>query len=227
MVVYADILVIVNFIVDYFLLKASAAILHLKPPLLRQLSAAAIGGLSSLYIFAPDFGIFIGGIYRAAVCALMVLCGFGFKSPKCFLRAAGVLTNVVCDIQKWGRWQDEKLLQGRMEKDANGVALEGCGRGCHIAYVDNVKPGERYGIQFRMKGEGSSTVYWQRDRRWDWKLPGTPAVFGEPDAEGWRLGEALVRVPQGANRLALQLGAHQRAGERVVFRDVAVYRLNP
>ena len=143
------------------------------------------------------------------------------------LRAAGVLTNVVCDIQKWGRWQDEKLLQGRMEKDANGVALEGCGRGCHIAYVANVKPGARYGIQFRMKGEGSSTVYWQRDRRWDWKLPGTPAVFGEPDAEGWRLGEALVRVPQGSNRLALQLGAHQRAGERVVFRDVAVYRLNP
>lgn len=96
LVVYADILVIVNFIVDYFLLKASAAILHLKPPLLRQLSAAAIGGLSSLYIFAPDFGIFIGGIYRSAVCAVMVLCGFGFKGAKCFLRAAGVLFLVTC-----------------------------------------------------------------------------------------------------------------------------------
>ena len=96
MVVYADILVIVNFIVDYFLLKASAAILHIKPPLLRQLSAAAIGGLSSLYIFAPDFGIFVGGIYRSAVCAVMVLCGFGFKSTKCFLRAAGVLFLVTC-----------------------------------------------------------------------------------------------------------------------------------
>lgn len=96
LVVYADILVIVNFIVDYFLLKASAAILHIKPPLLRQLSAAAIGGVSSLYIFVPDFGIFIGGIYRSAVCAVMVLCGFGFKGAKCFLRAAGVLFLVTC-----------------------------------------------------------------------------------------------------------------------------------
>lgn len=96
MVVYTDILVILNFIVNYFLLTVSALILHIKSPLLRQLAAAAIGGLSSLYIFAPDLGLTIGALYRAAVCAVTVLCAYGFKSIKRFLRAAGVLFLVTC-----------------------------------------------------------------------------------------------------------------------------------
>ena len=96
MVVYADILVILNLIVDYFLLSACAALLRIKLPVLRQLGGAAAGAVSSLYIFAPNFGIFADLIFRAAVCAVMVLCTFGFRSAKRFLRAAGVLFLVTC-----------------------------------------------------------------------------------------------------------------------------------
>ena len=96
MVVYADILVILNLIVDYFLLSASAAVLRVKLSVFRQLGGAAAGALSSLYIFAPDFGIFIALLFRAAVCAVMVLCAFGFRGIRRFLRAAGVLFLVTC-----------------------------------------------------------------------------------------------------------------------------------
>lgn len=96
MAVYADILVIINLIVDYFLLAASAAVLRIKLSVLRQLGGASIGALSSLYIFAPNFGIFTDLLFRAAVCAVMVLCAFGFRSTKRFLRAAGVLFLVTC-----------------------------------------------------------------------------------------------------------------------------------
>lgn len=96
LVVYADILVILNLIVDYFLLSASAAILRIKLPFWRQLAGAAVGALSSLYIFAPDFGAFIEIIFRTAVCAVMVLCAFGFRSAKRFLRAIGVLFIATC-----------------------------------------------------------------------------------------------------------------------------------
>lgn len=96
MAVYADILVIINLIVDYFLLSASAAVLRIKLSVLRQLAGAAIGALSSLYIFAPSFGIFTDVLFRAAVCAVTVLCAFGFKNIKRFLRAAGVLFLVTC-----------------------------------------------------------------------------------------------------------------------------------
>lgn len=96
MAVYADILVIINLIVDYFLLSAAAAILRVKLPVLRQLGGAAAGAVSSLYMFAPNFGILTDVIFRVAVCAVMVLCAFGFRSTKRFLRAAGVLFLVTC-----------------------------------------------------------------------------------------------------------------------------------
>lgn len=96
MVVYADILVILNLIVDYFLLAATAAILRIKLPVFRQLGGAAAGALSSLYIFAPDLGLFVDVALRAVACAVMVLCAFGFRGVKRFLRAAGVLFLVTC-----------------------------------------------------------------------------------------------------------------------------------
>lgn len=96
MVVYADILVILNMIVDYLLLSVSGAILKNRPSLVRQLAAAAVGGVSSLYIFAPDYGVFVALFYRAAVCCVMVLCAFGLQRTKRFLRGVGVLLLVTC-----------------------------------------------------------------------------------------------------------------------------------
>ena len=45
MVVYADILVILNLIVDYFLLSATAAVLRVMLSIARQLGGAAVGAL--------------------------------------------------------------------------------------------------------------------------------------------------------------------------------------
>lgn len=91
MVVYADILIILNLTVDYMLLLVTGKILKLKPSVIRQTAAAAIGGISSLYIFVPDPGIFIGILVRTGVCALMAFTAFGFKSTVCFLRAFALL----------------------------------------------------------------------------------------------------------------------------------------
>lgn len=96
MVVYADILVILNLIVDYFLLSASAAILRVKLSVFRQLASAAVGAFSSLYIFAPDLGLFFDLVFKAVICAVMVLCAFGFGGAKRFFRSAGVLFLVTC-----------------------------------------------------------------------------------------------------------------------------------
>ncbi|MEE1006031.1 MAG: sigma-E processing peptidase SpoIIGA [Acutalibacteraceae bacterium] len=96
MVVYADILVILNLIVDYFLLSASAAILRVKLSVFRQLASAAVGAFSSLYVFAPDLGLFFDLVFKAVICAVMVLCAFGFGGAKRFFRSAGVLFLVTC-----------------------------------------------------------------------------------------------------------------------------------
>ena len=51
MVIYADILILVNTVIDYFLLRASMRLLKLNCRLLRIIVAAFTGGISSLYIF--------------------------------------------------------------------------------------------------------------------------------------------------------------------------------
>lgn len=96
LVVYADILVLLNMLVDYFLLLVCRRILRQKPPLWRQLGGALVGGLSSLYIFAEQTNMVTDLLVRAAVCVLMTLVSFGFGGKKRFFRACGMLLLVTC-----------------------------------------------------------------------------------------------------------------------------------
>ena len=96
MVVYADILIVLNLIVDYFLIKISNKILGLTPKIWRILLSSLIGALFSLYIFLPNSHILAEGTVRLFMITLMVLACYGFKNVKCFLKATGVLFGVTC-----------------------------------------------------------------------------------------------------------------------------------
>ena len=96
MVIYADILVIINLIVDYFLLLATAKILRKNLSVWRLLLGAAVGGLSSLFIFLPQEPAIANAGFQVLLCGSMVLCVFGFRSVKPFLRASGILILVTC-----------------------------------------------------------------------------------------------------------------------------------
>lgn len=91
MVVYADILILVNFTVDYFLLRLAAHFLHKKPRFLRLILGAAIGGIFSLYIFLPQSVFAVQSAVQIAMCAVLCLATFGFENIKNFLRSAVVL----------------------------------------------------------------------------------------------------------------------------------------
>ena len=83
MEVYADILIAVNFTVDYFLLAFTAKLLRVNCPLWRQLIAA-----SSLMIFLPPLGAVIEFLVRIALCAVIALVCFGFHGARAFIRAS-------------------------------------------------------------------------------------------------------------------------------------------
>ena len=90
MIVYADILIILNLAVDYFLLRAAAFLQHLNPPLWRMLLSSLAGGISSLYIFLPPRGVILDILFRTAVCAAVTFICFGFGKIKRFLCSLGV-----------------------------------------------------------------------------------------------------------------------------------------
>lgn len=91
MVVYADILILVNFIVDYFLLGISSHFLHKKPRLWRLLSGAFAGGLFSLYIFLPQTNFLFEITVHILMCGIMCFITFGAYGAKDFFRCAAVL----------------------------------------------------------------------------------------------------------------------------------------
>ena len=91
LIVYADVLIFLNLIVNYFLLCATCKILNCNVKTLRIILSALLGGISSLYIFLPKLNIFTETLLKTATCSAMVLICFGFKNVKSFLKATGVL----------------------------------------------------------------------------------------------------------------------------------------
>ena len=96
MVVYADILIVLNLIVDYFLLLAAGRLIRTKKGVWRILSGAAVGAVSSMIIFLPQIHIVLEFLLRFVSCVLMALCAYGFHSLKMWLRNSGILFAVSC-----------------------------------------------------------------------------------------------------------------------------------
>ncbi len=96
MVVYADILFVVNLIVDYFLLKITLKILKTSPKPLRIVLSAVTGGLFSFYIFLPPSNFLIEILVHLLMSGTMTFVCVGFKSFKFFSRAIITLFVVTC-----------------------------------------------------------------------------------------------------------------------------------
>lgn len=86
-VIYADILMLVNLIVDYFLLLLCGVILQRKPPFWRTFLGAAAGAISSLYIFFPKSNTFVEIAINLLISSIIVLITFGYHTTKKYLRA--------------------------------------------------------------------------------------------------------------------------------------------
>ncbi len=93
-VVYADVLIGVNILINYFLLLLTGKICCQGYKTLRVVGGAALGGLFSLYIFLPQQSFWLETVSRAAICLLLVFVSFGFYSFKAFLRNAAVFLGV-------------------------------------------------------------------------------------------------------------------------------------
>lgn len=88
-VIYADILIIVNIIVNYLLLRATVAITGCIFSTKRFLLASAMGGAFSLIIFAKNIPPILNTSIKFLFMCLMVFAAFGAKSFKAFMKCCG------------------------------------------------------------------------------------------------------------------------------------------
>lgn len=93
LIVYADVLIFLNLIVNYFLLSICVKILNTKPSLFRILLSSVIGAISSLYIFLPKLNIILETLLKLITCVFMVTVCFGFKK---ILKSVSVLFLITC-----------------------------------------------------------------------------------------------------------------------------------
>ena len=94
--VYADILIIINIIVDYFIIRIVQHFLQLSIETWRILLASFFGGISSLYIFIPQSSLLFEILYRISVCLTLSIILCGFKSIKKTIFACILIFIVTC-----------------------------------------------------------------------------------------------------------------------------------
>ncbi len=90
MVIYADILFILNMIIDYLLINLTLCFIKKQVGLIRQIISSVIGGLSSFYIFFESEIIIIDFAYRLFIALVMMLVLLGFKRIKTTIKATVV-----------------------------------------------------------------------------------------------------------------------------------------
>lgn len=88
MTVYADILILTNFIVDYFLLAVTAKITGGTPPLWRSIAAAFLAAGGTLIIFLPEQNLFVETAVRLLLSIVICLIAFGYKSIRQLIYAS-------------------------------------------------------------------------------------------------------------------------------------------
>lgn len=90
LIVYIDILFILNLFVNYFILLAAEKLCRTDTRFYRRLLSAALGGLYSMSIFI-EINFIISLILRIVFAASMVLAAFGYRNIKRFLRLIAAL----------------------------------------------------------------------------------------------------------------------------------------
>lgn len=89
MVVYVDVLLVVNIIIDYFLLLLARALLRKTVRRRRILLGALLGGAYALVIFLPPLPVWLLVPMHIAACALIILAAFPVHGLRDLLKSVG------------------------------------------------------------------------------------------------------------------------------------------
>lgn len=85
--VYVDILIVTNFIIDYFVLLLTSKLCSLKVKKWRLLVGAIAASLTSLKIFAPELSLMFEILVSVTISLLIVIVTFGFINKIRFFKA--------------------------------------------------------------------------------------------------------------------------------------------
>ncbi len=89
-VIYIDVLLCINLVINFLLLSASAYYLHEDPCVLRLIAGAAVGAVGSLVILLPVMPFVVNMAIKAAIGALTVYAAFEKRPIRQFIKVFAV-----------------------------------------------------------------------------------------------------------------------------------------
>ncbi len=129
-IVYADLLFLVNFSMDFLCFFVTARLLHRPFKILRCIIASAIGGIYSVIILFISMNSILGLIADLGFCALMCLCAYGIKDKRTgeFLLHTTVYFGVSmgtggCMTAMYSLLNRMDLPLGEIEKNPDGISV--------------------------------------------------------------------------------------------------------
>lgn len=84
MIIYLDVLILINLYVTYFQILAVSVFTHRKSVWYRKLSAAGIGAVASLSIFIPQEMVLTLTLLKIFLCALIAFVAFGYTGFRAY-----------------------------------------------------------------------------------------------------------------------------------------------
>lgn len=133
----------------------------------------------------------------------------------------------------WFAWHSAVSSNGVAGVDVGGghgggsaLAVRGSHDGCFVWNLKNARPGDYYAFRVRVKGPAIVSVFPKKGGKdltwWDemGKIYCVPQ--GRPEADGWKLAQALVRIPDGVDEMSFHLGWKQEPDEVTRFDDVVL-----
>lgn len=94
MIVYVDILILVNSVINYYILLLTTKLNKIDYKGFRLIISAFIGAFFSFFIFSPQQNIIIEIIFKIISSICLVLIAFGYKKRKTFLRNLFIMFSV-------------------------------------------------------------------------------------------------------------------------------------
>lgn len=85
-VIYIDILIITNLIINFFLILITSKFMYLKINYIRLIFGEILGAIYSLYILLPDYNFIISFITKLLMSVSIILITFEIKNIKLFIK---------------------------------------------------------------------------------------------------------------------------------------------
>lgn len=138
MILYVDVLLAVNWVIDFLLLHALSRFLSIPRYRWRLVAGAAVGAVTCLVVLLPPLSPWVAVLFKAATALLMVAVTFGVSPWKALLRRTAVLfvlSAVVAGVAMAVWWLAAPaglaIINGVVYCDIPPLALIGCTAGAY------------------------------------------------------------------------------------------------